>query len=150
MLSMSNMAENHFQPAPELQAWLNLLNRIGNDLDTMTREKVPALRAIRELRQEFLLWQIPLESVRDLVVPSAEHPVPVRLYAPPDRQLAREGKLPVVLFFHGGGWTLGNSSLYDPLRARWRSKSQLWCSPSTIDWLLKTLSPLLCAMQTRF
>src|SRR5204863_1365657 len=47
--------------------------------------------------------------------PSEEHPVPVRLYIPEDKQLAREGKLPVVVFFHGGGWTLGSPSIYDSI-----------------------------------
>jgi len=36
--------------------------------------------------------------------------VPVRLYRP-----RSEGPWPVVLFFHGGGWVLGNPRGYDPL-----------------------------------
>jgi acetyl esterase len=113
MISMDSACERPFQPAPEIQTWLNQVNRLGNDLDTMTRETLAAVRSVREQRAQCLLWQIPIETVRDFVVPGGEHPVGVRLYAPQDRQLAREGKLPVLIFYHGGGWTLGNPSLYD-------------------------------------
>jgi acetyl esterase len=40
------------------------------------------------------------------------------LYVPHDKQLARDGKLPVMIFFHGGGWTLGSSSFYDSVTRR--------------------------------
>ncbi len=114
-MSEGSVTERPFQPAPEIQAWLNLVNSFGNDLDTMTRETVPAVRSVRQQRSQSVLWQIPLETVRDFSVPSAEHAVGVRLYTPQDRQLARGGKLPVVIFYHGGGWTLGHPSLYDPV-----------------------------------
>jgi acetyl esterase len=101
--------------APEVQAWLNRVNRLGNDLDTMTHENIGAVRAVRELRLQQFLWQIPLESVRDFLVPGAGNSVSVRLFVPKDRQLARGGKLPVVIFYHGGGWALGNPGLYEPV-----------------------------------
>jgi acetyl esterase len=107
--------EQPLRPAPEIRAWLNEVNRLGNDLDGMTRDTVAAIRSVRELRIENFLWQVPVEAVRDLVVPGLEHSIGVRLYIPQDRQLARNGRLPVVIFFHGGGWTLGNPGLYDPV-----------------------------------
>jgi acetyl esterase len=102
-------------PAPEVQAWLNRVNQLGNDLDTITRENLVAVRSVRQQRLQQLLWQVPLESVRDFQVPGADNTVSVRLFVPQDRQLARGGNLPVVIFYHGGGWTLGNPSLYDPV-----------------------------------
>jgi acetyl esterase len=102
--------------APEIQAWLNRVNRLGNDLDTMTHENIGTVRAVRELRPQQFLWQIPLESVRDFQVHGAGgNSVAVRLFVPHDRQLARGGNLPVVIFYHGGGWALGNPSLYEPV-----------------------------------
>jgi acetyl esterase len=100
-------------PAPEIQEWLNRVNRLGNDLDTMTHENLAAVRSVRQERLQQFLWQIPLESVRDFQVPGADNSVSVRLFVPQDRQLARGGNLPVVIFYHGGGWTLANPSLYD-------------------------------------
>jgi acetyl esterase len=46
-------------------------------------------------------------------VGSNNHSVPERLYVPHDKRLARAGTLPVTIFFHGGGWTLGNPAIYD-------------------------------------
>src|SRR3954453_23243352 len=102
-----------FQPAPEIQRLLDQVNTIGNDLDAMTRENVPALRLAREQRARNSLWLIPVERVDNLIVPGKEHPVPARLYVPRDKQLARGGMLPLVIFFHGGGWTLGSPGIYD-------------------------------------
>ncbi|WP_427385493.1 alpha/beta hydrolase [Janibacter sp. G56] len=39
------------------------------------------------------------------------HEVPVRIHRP----RADAGALPVVLWFHGGGWVQGNPTMYDPL-----------------------------------
>ena len=101
--------------APEVQAWLNRVNQIGNDLDTMTHENVAAVRSVRQQRPQQFLWQIPLESVRDFQVSGKGNSISVRLFVPQDRQLARNGNLPIVIFYHGGGWTLGDPSLYDPV-----------------------------------
>lgn len=104
-----------FQPAPEIQRLLDKVKQIGNDLDAMTRENIPVLRAARELRVRNSLWAVPVEQVRDLTVPGKgnQNPVPTRLYIPLDKQLARDGRLPLVIFFHGGGWTLGSPAIYD-------------------------------------
>lgn len=40
--------------------------------------------------------------VRDLDAPGRGGPIPVRVYRP-----AAEGELPVIVYFHGGGWILG-------------------------------------------
>ena len=112
-MAKNNLPHRPFQPLAEFQAILDLTKSIGNDLDTMTRENVPAMRSIREQRAQRSLWEIPVEAVRDFTVGDERQPVPVRLYVPHDKQLARHGKLPLVIFFHGGGWTLGNPGLYD-------------------------------------
>ncbi len=55
----------------------------------------------------------PVASVRDLAVPGPRGPVPVRAYAP-----RGDGPLPVVVWFHGGGFTAGDLDTHDrPLRA---------------------------------
>ncbi len=103
-----------FQPAPEFQEWLDELNRTGNDLDRLDAENLGAIRQLREQRAQQVLSEIVVESALDITVPG-EHspPVPVRMYVPVDKHLARGGKLPLVLFFHGGGWALGSPSSYD-------------------------------------
>jgi len=51
-------------------------------------------------------------EVDDLLVAAADHRVPVRLYRP-----AGAGLLPGVLYFHGGGWTLGSIETHDDMCA---------------------------------
>lgn len=50
----------------------------------------------------------PVADVRDLSFPGPEGSVPVRVYEPD-----AEGPLPILVFFHGGGWVIGNRDCYD-------------------------------------
>jgi acetyl esterase len=43
-------------------------------------------------------------------IPGPEAPIPVRIYTP-----AGAGPFPVLMYFHGGGWTGGSPLLYDDL-----------------------------------
>jgi acetyl esterase len=49
-----------------------------------------------------------LASVGDLVVPGPHGWLPMRAYAP-----VRGSGLPVVAYFHGGGWTVGSIATFD-------------------------------------
>jgi acetyl esterase len=53
----------------------------------------------------------PVESVTDISVDTSLGPVPVRLYRPPS---APAGPLPLLVWFHGGGWVLGDLASADP------------------------------------
>ncbi|HWE95835.1 MAG TPA: alpha/beta hydrolase [Tepidisphaeraceae bacterium] len=103
------------RPTPEIQRFLDDLNRIGNPLDTMTAANVAGLRAQREAMAPALTEVEAVERVRDVLIPAPFRVIPARVYTPADRRLAREGKLPVVVFFHGGGWTLGGIASYDAI-----------------------------------
>jgi acetyl esterase len=50
----------------------------------------------------------PVAEVRDLIV-DARPPIPVRLYRP-----RSNGKLPLLVYFHGGGWVVGSVAISDP------------------------------------
>jgi acetyl esterase len=52
----------------------------------------------------------PVGTVRDLVVDGPAGPLPARLYRP-----AQDGPAPVLVYFHGGGWLLGDVDSYDPV-----------------------------------
>ena len=52
----------------------------------------------------------PLARVQDLTVPAADGtPLPARLYAP------SHGRLPVLLYLHGGGFVIGGLETHDSL-----------------------------------
>ncbi|TDC45203.1 alpha/beta hydrolase, partial [Actinomadura sp. KC345] len=66
----------------------------------------------------------PVETVRDLVVDGAAGPLPARLYRP-----AARGPAPVLVYFHGGGWVLGDVDSYDPVvRALAAASGVAWVS----------------------
>jgi acetyl esterase len=80
----------------QLAAWIHESTTLGDlDVETM-REGAAKRAAVRARGPE-------LESVRDFPVGS----VPARLYRP------AAGSLPLVLYLHGGGWTIGSLETHD-------------------------------------
>lgn len=56
----------------------------------------------------------PVHAVQDLAVTARDgHPIPVRTYAP--REASWAEPLPVLLYFHGGGFTVGSIATHDAL-----------------------------------
>ncbi len=41
--------------------------------------------------------------------------IPVRIYWPPDSSVKEHRDLPIVVFYHGGGWALGDLDTHDPV-----------------------------------
>ena len=52
----------------------------------------------------------PIKSVEDRLIPGPKGTIPVRIYTPEG-----EGPLPVLVYFHGGGWVLCNLDTHDPI-----------------------------------
>lgn len=51
--------------------------------------------------------------VEDRTVDGPAGAVPIRLYWPPEASSATDAVVPVVMFFHGGGWVVGDLDSYD-------------------------------------
>ena len=52
----------------------------------------------------------PVARIEDFTIPGPAGDIPVRLYSPdPDTQL------PVLVYYHGGGWVIGDLDSHDPL-----------------------------------
>ncbi len=47
------------------------------------------------------------------MIPAENRQIPVRVYTP--FHTARDVKLPILIFIHGGGWTLGSITTYDSI-----------------------------------
>lgn len=71
------------------------------------RRQFEAVAALREQR----FGVEPVKATQDRVIPGPAGDLPVRVYWP-DVPAADE-PLPVVLFIHGGGWTVGSIASYD-------------------------------------
>ncbi|MFI6688946.1 alpha/beta hydrolase [Streptomyces sp. NPDC050485] len=73
---------------------------------------------LREAERELGASMVPAEpievgSVRDTTVPGPVGDVPVRIYRP-----AKEGPVPTVVFYHGGGWINGDLDSHDLVTRR--------------------------------
>lgn len=78
----------------------------------------PEAGTVEEARASFrasraaLAPQVPeVALVRDIAVPGSSGTIPVRLYR--GLRTREEDKLPVLLFFHSGGWTSGDLDTHD-------------------------------------
>jgi acetyl esterase len=69
---------------------------------------VPEARANFEALFESLGPGEAVADARDLQIPVKGGSIPARLYRP-----AGEGRFPVVVYYHGGGWLLGSVTAYD-------------------------------------
>ncbi|WP_254716313.1 alpha/beta hydrolase [Actinomadura sp. WMMB 499] len=70
--------------------------------------------------------RVPVGPVADVVGRGAAGPLPARLYRPPG---AGAVPGPLVVYFHGGGWVLGDVESYDPVvRALVAASGVAWLS----------------------
>jgi acetyl esterase len=99
------------------RVFATLLDRIG-------RESIIGmdLETIRRSRDAVLPAAPPFTWITGPVFPDVSrqntsfaardgHQVPLRVYRP----RASRGLLPLIVYFHGGGWVLGSTRMYDPL-----------------------------------
>jgi acetyl esterase len=70
-----------------------------------------ARQLYRETRGALAAPPPEVESVEDLHAPGAGGDIRVRLYRP--RGAADAGPLPALVYFHGGGWTIGDLDTHD-------------------------------------
>jgi len=92
---------------PEAKAVLERLRRSG----WVPRHTLTPAQAREQLRNgRAPVPGRPLHEVRDEVVDGPGGPLPLRVYRP-----SAAGPLPGLLFFHGGGWVLGDLDLSDNL-----------------------------------
>jgi acetyl esterase len=103
-------SDRPYRPAAEFQRVLDDLERLGNPLDQMTRDNVADLWLLRETLAGKVLGPIGLAGVRDGCIPARNRPIPVRIYTPASR-----GARPLLVYYHGGGWSLGSIATYDSL-----------------------------------
>ncbi len=85
-------------------------------LDQLAANPGPKLHEVspEEARQFFDAMQMPQEevslpSVSDRAIPGPGGEIPIRVYRPEGA-----GTLPVLVFFHGGGWVIGSLDTHDP------------------------------------
>ena len=111
---------------PQAEAFLDQVKAMGlPPFEEMTVDQArEAILGMRELAG-------PPEAIatEDRAIPSPDGDIPARIYTP-----AGSGPFPVLVYFHGGGWVIGNLETIDaPLRALANRAS---CLTVSIDYRL--------------
>ena len=97
---------------PQAQAFLDLLVQRGVPL-THTLSPVDARAFSRERRSVTQPQPGEVAEVRELSAPGRHGAIPLRLYRP--LGASRSAVLPVLVYYHGGGWTIGDLDTHDTL-----------------------------------
>src|SRR5690606_10096448 len=86
----------------EVQMALRLLNLTAGE----TFETKPLDQGRAELSEEAWVFgdPLPVDEARDLTIPGAAGPLPARLYRP----AGIDDPCALLVYFHGGGWVLGD------------------------------------------
>lgn len=90
---------------------------------------------LAEARENYLKMRLaagagePVARVEDILVPAAGMQIPVRLYQP-----AGDGPFPLVVYFHGGGFVIGNIETSDSLCRGLANRSG--CLVASVDYPL--------------
>jgi len=93
----------------KLQAILDAGKALGRpSIDQQTPEEARAERA-KAIAQFVPMPEYSHVKAVDSAIGAGESKIPVRVYRP-----SGDGMLPVVVFFHGGGWVVGSLETYDP------------------------------------
>jgi acetyl esterase len=98
---------------PEVQFLLFLRERLGG----VALSALPPEEGRRHLRREALVHTgepIEVGAVQELVLDTAHGPLKARHYAPPQSSEKGSERRPLLVFFHGGGFVVGDLETHDP------------------------------------
>ena len=72
---------------------------------------------------------MPVAELRELAIPGPGGPIPARLY-----RASTTGTLPVLVFFHGGGWVVGDIESHDTVCRHLANRAG--CAVMSVDYRL--------------
>ncbi len=112
---------------PQAQAFLNMLTTLN--VPPMNTLSVEEVRASYDAMAQFSGTPEEVHNVEDRMIPGPAGEIPVRVYTP-------EGTspFPVLVFFHGGGWTIGTLNGYDGVCRALTNSAQ--CIVVSVDYRL--------------
>ncbi len=112
LVSLSALAAS--TPAPEMKPVLEAMKKASEKpIQEMTADEARLETSPQSLAESLGKKQGTLEKyseveITDIEIQGAASKIPARVYKPKG-----DGALPVVLYFHGGGWVLGKNEDYD-------------------------------------
>ena len=116
---------------PELQRVLDILRQVGRpSYDTLTPEQARAF--YRQSCAAFQPAPPEVADCRDIALPGPRGPIPVRLYR--GLNTAPDRLLPALIYFHGGGWVIGDLETHDYVCRALANKTG--CLVAAVDYRL--------------
>ena len=112
---------------PQAQAFLDILTALN--VPPMNTLAVEEVRASYDAMAQFSGIPEEVHSVENRTIPGPAGEIPVRIYAPEGA-----GPFPVLVFFHGGGWTIGTLNGYDGVCRALTNSAQ--CIVVSVDYRL--------------
>lgn len=97
--------------SPQIQAFLRGLRAAGNPLDRLNPRSLVQIRNTQKMMAATMVSAIQMNRIVNTQIEAGETKIPVFVYVPSVK--SPEDKLPVVLFIHGGGWSIGSTLSYD-------------------------------------
>ena len=124
-MSMPNSGE---ALAPEARRMLDMIIASGEPpLETLSAVEARRIADERVIRTN--MPAEPVERVLDVMAPAPGGSVRLRIYLP-----RQDAALPVLLYIHGGGWTVGNIDTHDPQCRRFANRAA--CMVVSVDYRL--------------
>lgn len=121
------------QPDSEVQEVLDALEEEGvPEMNTLSVED--ARRLLTELFTFEDDQMDPIASVEDGSVPGRDRDIPIRTYTPEG-----QGSFPLLVYYHGGGWILGNLDTHDAVCRALANTAE--CVVVSVDYGLAPQSP---------
>jgi acetyl esterase len=124
-------------------------------MDIVARAAAPAFHTLdvakareetRKLHAYFSDEAPAVASVREMAVPNQGGTIPARFYRPLGS--TARSTLPLLVFFHGGGWTVGDLDSYDPLCRKLANEAQ--CGVLSVDYRLAPEHPFPAAVDDAY
>lgn len=102
------------KPTGEMDAVLKTLeSQKGKPIETLSaqeaRKQPTPADAVKTLMKSKKIEAQPLVTVKDIKVDGGDGQIPARIYTP----AGANKPMPVVVYFHGGGWVLADNDTYD-------------------------------------
>jgi acetyl esterase len=93
---------------PQCQAILDAAAERGSVFDARTADEA---RALYSASTDVFAPETPkLRGVEDRTIQGPDSPIPLRIYTP-----EADGALPILVYFHGGGWVFGDIETHDAM-----------------------------------
>src|SRR5205085_10379327 len=125
---------------PQLAEILAIAEKAGRPpLDALA--PADARREYKKRADTFGLPEADMFAVVQRSVPGPAGPIPVRLYVP----VGAIDPSPLLVFFHGGGWTVGDCDTHD--RACRYLAAQARCRVASVDYRLAPEHPFPAAVE---